>query len=303
MTKITPAVNRTLFPSVFLFYKNKVVKLLFDFDMVIDLLRADGSIVVNKNLARNIGLDCAVLYSELASKYKYFKQKGKLTSDGYFFNTVDNLEIDTCLSSYQQRECLKKLEKYGLVQIVRRGLPAKRFFKIIPDFNVLQKYLQSQETSQLLKNCTTSVAETNELDLYKVNTNNTNRNNPNVNNNKKNKALARGAKGMFSVDNLNEEAKTVYRYFMDKYLDHCREVHPTINNETVDRLNEIFDNGYITDPEYDKDLFVDSDAMCDMIDLYFNTQFLLDSGKYADHRIYHFLCDAVLKNLYYKVIY
>jgi hypothetical protein len=50
-------------------------------------------------------------------------------------------------------------------------------------------------------------------------------------------------------------------------------------------------------------LFVDSEAMCEMIDLYFNTQFLLDGGKYADHRIYHFLCDAVLKNLYYKVIY
>jgi len=40
-------------------------------DIIIDLLRSDGSIVVNKRLAKAIGLMEAVVYSELVSMYKY----------------------------------------------------------------------------------------------------------------------------------------------------------------------------------------------------------------------------------------
>ena len=84
--------------------------------MWLDFIRADGSIIINKKLARSIGVDCAILYSEIISKYKYFKERNELTSDGYFFNTVENMEDDACLSAYQQREAIRKLEKYGLIK-------------------------------------------------------------------------------------------------------------------------------------------------------------------------------------------
>lgn len=111
-----------------------------DFQLIINFIRADGSIVVNKNLARNIGIDCAIMYSEIVSKYLYFHERGQLTEDGYFFNTVDNLEFDTCLSSYQQREAIKKLQKYGLIKVDRRGLPAKRYLNNLDEVVRARKF-------------------------------------------------------------------------------------------------------------------------------------------------------------------
>lgn len=81
---------------------------------LINLLRSDGSIIINKRLAHNIGLNEAIMYSELLSKYKYFAEKHELQDDGYFFNTVDNMHKDTALSDYQQRKAICNLEKLGL---------------------------------------------------------------------------------------------------------------------------------------------------------------------------------------------
>lgn len=276
---------------------------MFDFDMVIDLLRADGSVVVNKSLARNIGLDCAVLYSELASKYKYFKGKDQLTEDGFFFNTVDNLQFDTCLSDFQQRTCIKKLKKLGLVDNRVQGLPAKRYFKIIPDMEILQKYLQTQERQQFLNKSNTRSLKTKEQLLEKTQGNNTNLNNPKINNNKKDKASSQSADGVLIVDNLTAKAKTIYQYFMNKYISCRGEVHPTININVVNRLNEIIEDEGFMDEDLDRNCYLESDGLIDMIDLYFKTNYPLENGGYADHRIWHFLSSGVLKNLYYKGCY
>ena len=69
-------------------HKNQKLKTRDESAMILDLLREGGSIVVNKKLAHAIGMDAAVMYSELISKQRYFAKKGQLTDDGYFFNTV-----------------------------------------------------------------------------------------------------------------------------------------------------------------------------------------------------------------------
>lgn len=98
--------------------------------LLFELLRNDGSIVINKKLAKGIGLHQAIMYSELISKYLYFSKRGKL-KEGYFFNTVENMEQDTCLSDYQQREAVCKLKDLGLIDYKVKGIPPKRYFKII----------------------------------------------------------------------------------------------------------------------------------------------------------------------------
>lgn len=276
---------------------------MFDFDVVIDLLRSDGSVVVNKNLARNIGLDCAVLYSELASKYKYFKSRGQLTEDGFFFNTVDNLCYDTCLSDYQQREGIEKLIKLGLVDKCVKGLPAKRYFKVVPNVEILQKYLQHQDIQQFLSNLKTRNKLSKKLDVKKVDGNNTKPNNPKSNNNKKNKASSLRNDGMNFVDNFSEDARLVFDYFISSYVVHKKESHPTINKKVADKLNSIMEYEEIYDPDTDRNLTIDLDVMYAMIDLYFTETYNLNNGGQADHRIYHFISDMVLKNLYYKAVY
>jgi len=99
----------------------------------IDALRSDGSIIVNKALARTLGIETAIMYSELLSKYNYFLTRGMLGNEEWFFNTIENMEEDTCISAYSQRKAIKKLKEMGLIEYSIRGIPAKRYFKIVLD--------------------------------------------------------------------------------------------------------------------------------------------------------------------------
>ncbi len=139
---------------------------------ITDLLRNDGFIIYNKNLARNIGVNEAILYSELLSRWNYFKQRGQLTEDGFFFNTIKDLEEGTALSEYQQRRALNSLRDKGLIEIEVRGIPAKRYFRIVEDSELITSYLVPPEPEpEKLKY---SSRETQELEPEKLGTNKNN---------------------------------------------------------------------------------------------------------------------------------
>ena len=92
------------------------------------LLSSTAFLVLNKQLAKQIGLKAAVMLADLISKEEYFIAKGM--TDGWFFNTESNIEEDTTLNSYHQRKCIKTLKKEGLIEVKRKGIPAKQYFKI-----------------------------------------------------------------------------------------------------------------------------------------------------------------------------
>jgi DNA-binding PadR family transcriptional regulator len=96
---------------------------------VLDLLRADGSIVINKKLAKEIGLNPTIVYSELVSMFKYFESRGE-TDNGWFYCTIEKLEDNTTLKRDVQDKAIKKLADLNLIEVARRGLPAKRYFRI-----------------------------------------------------------------------------------------------------------------------------------------------------------------------------
>ena len=99
------------------------------------LLSSSAFIVLNKQLAKQVGLKEAVLLADLISKEEYFISKGM--TDGWFFNTEANIEADTTLNSYHQRKCLKTLRKFKIIETKRMGIPAKQYFKI-NELQVLQ---------------------------------------------------------------------------------------------------------------------------------------------------------------------
>lgn len=124
-----------------------------DIDLLFDLLRADGSIVINKKLARGIGIQPAIMYSELLSKYKYFADRNML-KDGWFFNSIENMRKDTCLSEYQQREAIGKLRELGLIAYKLNGMPATRYFKIVKSgklYEILKAETAPQTRSEEIK--------------------------------------------------------------------------------------------------------------------------------------------------------
>ena len=99
------------------------------------LLSSTAFIILNKELARQVGLKEAILLADLISKEEYFISKGM--TDGWFFNTESNIEADTTLNPYHQRKCIKNLKKHQIIETKRKGIPAKQYFKI-NEFQVMQ---------------------------------------------------------------------------------------------------------------------------------------------------------------------
>ena len=99
------------------------------------LLSSTAFLLLNKELAKKIGLKEAIMLADLISKEEYFISKGM--TDGWFFNTEANIEADTTLNPYNQRKCLKTLKKYEIIETKRKGIPAKQYFKI-NEYQVLQ---------------------------------------------------------------------------------------------------------------------------------------------------------------------
>jgi len=93
------------------------------------LLSSSAFLIVNKQLAKQVGLKGAVLLADLISKEEYFMANGM--TDGWFFNTAKNIEEDTCLTSHQQRKAIKSLKDLGIIETKVVGIPAKQHFKII----------------------------------------------------------------------------------------------------------------------------------------------------------------------------
>lgn len=160
--------------------KKKLSKGDIMFEKVVSMLRSEGgSIILNKNLIKNVGMEAAAVYSELVSKYGYFKKRNQLTDDGCFFNTIEDLQKDTYLTEYLQRKAIKKLESFGLIKVELRGLPSKRYFKLNWDLNVLNIALGISEVTLKnlgsdIKSFDISTQKNLGSDTKKLQTNNTN---------------------------------------------------------------------------------------------------------------------------------
>ena len=120
------------------------------------LLSSSAYLVVNKRLARQIGLKAVVLLADLISKENYFIINGTI-KNGWFYNTSKNIERDTTLTNYQQKKAIKKLEDIGFIETSLKGMPATLHFKILE--NKILTYLN------------TSFKETSKQDLKKLETN------------------------------------------------------------------------------------------------------------------------------------
>lgn len=248
-----------------------------------DILLKSGSIIVNKNLASNIGLDAAIFYSELCSKYKYFSQKKELDKDGYFFNTVENMLKDTFLSDYRQREAIKKLKELGLIFYQKRGMPARRYFKVNLNYEPIARLTKNPST-QNLKNCTPKFKV---IDLKKLEGNNTNPNNPNIINTNIINGIA--MQDSDTID-FNQYKESIY-YYLRKYQEHMCHPHPILKKEKW--LEVIREMQYFG---YENSLYLLRDFNS-IIDRYFNTEF---PTHRCDRNILHFTSGDIMQNRLYE---
>jgi len=120
------------------------------------LLSSSGFLIVNKRLAKIIGLKTSALLADLISKEEYFKEKGTL-DNGWFFNCASNIEKDTTLTPYQQKKSIDKLKELGIVETKLKGLPATLHFKLYENkllslFDTSIQVSQKVDTKELKSN-------------------------------------------------------------------------------------------------------------------------------------------------------
>jgi DnaD/phage-associated family protein len=108
-----------------------------------NLLKSNASVIANKSLMHSLGTNETIIYSELLSRNEYFEVRGLLTEDGFFYNTVIDLQRGTACGDKTQRSAIKKLVNLGLIETQLRENPAKRFFKIIDNDSLLTELIQA----------------------------------------------------------------------------------------------------------------------------------------------------------------
>ena len=111
---------------------------------IFKLINPSNTITVNRPLAHSLGLNEAIIYGALISKFYYYSERGML-DDGWFYSTAPDLDESTALSEKQQKRAVDNLVRAGLIRCELRGMPAKRSFYIVEDIDTLQKLIAAGE--------------------------------------------------------------------------------------------------------------------------------------------------------------
>lgn len=147
---------------------SKYINPLFEF------FRADGYIPDSKILNHAIGVYPTILYVELVSRRAYFAERDGLTDDGFFFNTVESIEDATSLTDKQQRSAIGVLKEAGLIEVELRDIPAKRYFKVVDDIEILENLAQLGQEKRRKLHERYSISRSAKLDTTKRNAKNNN---------------------------------------------------------------------------------------------------------------------------------
>lgn len=96
---------------------------------IINLLSNNGYIIVNKTAIKKIGIHEAIILGELCSEYMHWEKSGRL-EENYFYSTRENIEENTGLSAYQQREPMRRLIDGGIISEKSKGMPLQKWYSI-----------------------------------------------------------------------------------------------------------------------------------------------------------------------------
>ena len=115
---------------------------------LLEVLNPTNTVSRNRLLSFAIGNAEAEIYNCLIAKHVYYNNLGKLTEGGWFYSTVKDLHLSSGYAENAQKTAIHHLIKHGLIESELKGLPAKRYFRIIPDADKLASLLRSGEEAQ-----------------------------------------------------------------------------------------------------------------------------------------------------------
>ena len=112
---------------------------------MLSLLDGNGFIKLNKALNHYLGTSTAIILAELISEYNYWKKLDRLTEEGYFYSTIDNIWAETSIKKDTQITSIKKLSDLGVITCIRGGYKGQRYFTIHEDV-LIQVVLKAQQS-------------------------------------------------------------------------------------------------------------------------------------------------------------
>lgn len=130
---------------------------------ILHILANDNYFIYNKDIAKTMGTDVAIILGLLCNKYNYYEKQNKLTIiDGkeYFYCTREHIYNETGLKESGQRKSMKILEDQGILEHKKIGIPSKNYYYIN-----IEKLAQILEISSSAENKELEVSKNNDLSL------------------------------------------------------------------------------------------------------------------------------------------
>lgn len=89
------------------------------------LLMSSNYFVLNKKLVKILGIETAFFLTSLAEADEMLADE-----NGWFYQTVPQMQELTGLSEHKQNSCIEKLISLGLLEKENKGMPMKRYFRL-----------------------------------------------------------------------------------------------------------------------------------------------------------------------------
>ena len=95
------------------------------------ILSQDGFWMLNKSIVRALkGHIPALVLSELVARDSQFQESPNREDDDWFFFQVERIEEELMIGRDARRSAFKILVDFGILEIERRGVPSKYYYKI-----------------------------------------------------------------------------------------------------------------------------------------------------------------------------
>lgn len=128
---------------------------------ILNILANDNYFIYNKDIAKSMGIDVAIILALLCNKYNYYQKEDKLLikdNKEFFYCTRDTIYDETGIKDACQRNAMKILRENGILEVQSIGIPAKNYYHID-----VEKLSESIEISRCVKMKHQDAQKTNDL--------------------------------------------------------------------------------------------------------------------------------------------
>ena len=140
------------------------------------LLMSSNYFVLNKKLVKILGIETAFFLTSLVEADEMLAD-----DEGWFYQTVPQIQETTGLSEHKQNNCIEKLISLGLLEKENKGMPMKRYFRLnytqvlnilIPSTQKITDQAPEKIVSMDRKNsgaCTEKITDNKEYNINNIN--------------------------------------------------------------------------------------------------------------------------------------